>query len=268
MLERPVRIGVQLAPQHASWMHVRDAAVRAEDLGVDLLVGWDHFFPLTGDPDGAHFEGWMLLGAIAEATSRIELGPLVTSAPFRNPDLVADMARTIDHVSAGPDGGGRFILGIGSGWFDRDFLEYGFEFGTAGSRLDVLGDALPRIRSRWAKLNPVPVRRIPILIGGAGEKKTLRLVAEHADIWHTFVPPAELPHKLEVLRSWCETVGRDMDEIELSSGTSVRALGSLDRGVLDEQFALGVRTFIAAVDGPDYDLTPVQELMAWRDSIA
>jgi probable F420-dependent oxidoreductase len=260
-VRRPLRVGVQLAPQHASVAQLRDAALRAEDLGADVLVGWDHFFPLTGDPDGRHYEGWMLLAALAEATSRVELGPLVSSAPFRNPDLVADMARTIDHIS-----GGRFILGLGSGWFERDFDEYGYEFGTAGSRLDLLGEALPRIRSRWSQLNPAPTRRIPILIGGSGERKTLRLVAQHADMWHTFVPPAELPHKLDVLRSWCDEVGRDIADIEITSGTSVRALGSLDEVVLDEQFALGITTFIAAVDGPDYDLDPLRRLVAWRDS--
>lgn len=259
MTDRPVRVGVQLAPQHATVAQLRDAALRAEDLGVDLVLGWDHFFPLTGDPDGPHFEGWMLLAALAEATSRVELGPLVSSAPFRNPDLVADMARTIDHISAG-----RFVLGLGSGWFERDFAEYGFEFGSPGSRLDVLADALPRIRSRWSTLNPAPTRRIPILIGGAGERKTLRLVAEHADIWHTFVSPAELPHKLDVLRAWCDEVGRDIRQIEISSGTSVRALGSIDRSVLDQQLALGVTTIIAAVDGPDYDLAPIRGLLEWR----
>jgi probable F420-dependent oxidoreductase len=267
MTERPIRVGVQLAPQHATFAQLRDATLRAEDLGVDLVVGWDHFFPLTGDPDGAHFEGWMLLAALAEATTRVELGPLVSSAPFRNPDLVADMARTIDHVSAGSSGRGRFVLGLGSGWFERDFTEYGFEFGTAGSRLDVLAEALPRIRSRWDALTPAPTRSIPILIGGSGERKTLRLVAQYADIWHTFVPPAELPHKLDVLRAWCEDAGRDVGEIEISSGTSVRSLGSLDRGVLDEQLALGVTTFIAAVDGPDYDLGPIAGLLEWRDRL-
>ncbi len=264
--DRPVRVGVQVAPQHTPYARLRDVVQELEDLGVDVVFNWDHFFPLTGDPDGLHFESWTMLAAIAEQTSRIEFGPLVNCTAYRNPDLQADMARTIDHISARA-GTGRFIFGTGSGWFERDFTEYGYDFGTVGSRLDALAEDLPRIRSRWEKLNPKPTRRIPILIGGGGEKKTLRLVAEHADIWHSFSDLPTLERKLDILREHCAAVGRDVDEIEISTGVSVRGMGSIAPDVLEQQYALGVRLFEPAIDGPDFDLSSVRAVLAWRESM-
>jgi probable F420-dependent oxidoreductase len=255
-LTNPVCIGVQLAPQHASYSLLRDRVREIEDLGADVLFNWDHFFPLSGEPDGLHFEAWSLLAAWAEQTSRIELGPLVNCNSYRNPDLQADMARTIDHISDG-----RFIFGTGSGWFERDYAEYGYEFGTAGRRLDALAVDLPRIEARWAKLNPAPVRRIPVLIGGGGEKKTLKIVAKHADIWHSFSDQETLERKLGILSEWCAEVGRDIDEIEISTETRGRSESDADA-----LYGLGTRLFTVGVSDPDHDLTDVKRWLAWRDA--
>ncbi|MEZ5190795.1 MAG: LLM class F420-dependent oxidoreductase [Schumannella sp.] len=263
MPERPVRVGVQIAPQHATYAELRDCVARLEDLGVDIVFNWDHFFPLTGDPDGRHFEAWTMLAAMAEQTSRVEFGPLVNCNGYRNPDLQADMARTVDHISA-KDGVGRLIFGTGSGWARRDYEEYGYEFGTAGSRLDALAADLPRIRARWEAMNPRPTRRIPILIGGGGEQKTLRIVAEHADIWHCFSDAETLSRKLAVLREHCVAVGRDPDEIECSTGYTPRHDTMLRNA--DEKHELGFRLFEIPIEAGD-DLRAVRELLAWRDAL-
>jgi probable F420-dependent oxidoreductase len=259
MTTRPVRLGVQLAPQHAPYELIRDTATELEELGVDILFNWDHFFPLSGDRDGLHFESWTMLAALAEQTHRVELGALVNCHSYRNPSLQADMARTIDHISA-KGGEGRFLFGTGSGWFERDYVEYGYEFGTVGERLDALARDLPIIRSRWQALNPQPTREIPILIGGGGEKKTLRIVAEHADIWHSFSDAPTLERKLGVLAEHGRAVGRDTSEIETSVEVRSRTMAEAD-----ELRAMGASLFTLGITGPQYDLAKVREWLAWRD---
>jgi probable F420-dependent oxidoreductase len=254
---RGVRIGVQLQPEHADYAQLRAAAVAAEDAGVDVVFTWDHFFPLSGDRDGKHFECWTMLAAWAEATDRVELGALVSSVGYRNPDLLADMARTVDHIS-----GGRLVLGIGAGWQQRDYDEYGYDFGTAGSRLADLERALPRIAARWSRLNPPPVHRIPVLIGGGGESKTLRYAARHADIWHGFGDAATIAHKHAVLDRWCDQEGRDPAAIERSV--------SVDPG--QEQDAAGLHEagstfFVVRLTGPAYDLAGVRGWLRFRDAV-
>ena len=254
-MNRPVRIGVQIQPQHADYAEIRRAVAAAEEAGVDAVFNWDHFFPLYGEADGKHFECWTMLGAWAEATERVEIGALVTCNSYRNPELLADMARTVDHIS-----GGRLILGIGAGWFERDYDEYGYDFGTPGRRLDALAEALPRIEKRFSRLNPAPTRDIPVLIGGGGEKKTLRYTARHADIWHGFGDATTLKRKNGILDEWCRTEGRDPDEIERSAGVS----GSPD----DDGPALvdaGTTFFTVGLTGPSYDVAKVADWVAFRD---
>lgn len=257
---RPVRIAAQMAPQHATYETIREAAGRLEDMGVDVIFNWDHFYPLSGEPDGLHFESWTMLAALAEQTRRVEIGALVNCNSYRNANLQADMARTIDHISA-RGGRGRFIFGTGSGWFQRDYDEYGYEFGTKGSRLDALARDLPTIEGRWGALNPAPTRKIPVLIGGGGEKKTLRIVATHADIWHSFSDPETLEHKLGVLARHGEDVGRDVSEIEIST-----EIGNRDVAEVEKVRALGASLFTVGLSGPDYDLDTVQKWLDWRDA--
>ncbi|GJF11492.1 LLM class F420-dependent oxidoreductase [Mycolicibacterium cyprinidarum] len=256
----PIRIGVQLQPQHTSqYRHLRDAVLRCEDLGVDVVFNWDHFFPLYGDPDGAHYECWTMLGAWAEQTSRIEIGALVSCNSYRNPELLADMARTVDHISDG-----RLILGIGSGWKKKDYDEYGYDFGTAGSRLDDLAEAMPRIEARLGALNPQPTRDIPILIGGGGERKTLRLVAQYADVWHSFSDRDSYPRKAEILARHCADVGRDPAVIERAAEAKATSEDSLSDNA-EALAGLGVTMLTSGVNGPDYDLAPAAALCGWRD---
>jgi probable F420-dependent oxidoreductase len=252
-----VKIGVQVRPMHVEFAAMRRAWRDAEELGVDTIFTWDHFFPLRGDPRGNHVECMAAMASMAEVTERAEIGALVCCNSYRNPELLADAHRTIDHIS-----GGRVILGVGAGWFQRDYDEYGYEFGTAPDRGRALGEALPRIRSRLDKLVPPPLRRMPILIGGSGPKVTLRLVAEHADAWHSFGDAEAFREKDGILREHCARVGRNSDEIERTWGAPSDAAGA------DALVDAGVQHIIQGLDGhgPRYDLGPLRELVQWRDA--
>src|SRR5262245_9494151 len=143
---RPFKVGVTIHPQQCTIQQLRDAWRRADDLGVDSIWFWDHFFPLYGNPNGNHFECWSLLAAAAIDTRAPQIGPMVSCIGYRNPDMIASVAATVDQLS-----GGRLVLGLGAGWFERDYAEYGYEFGETRDRVRTLKEALPRIRSRIAK---------------------------------------------------------------------------------------------------------------------
>lgn len=255
----PVTVGVQIQPQHTSMDQMREAILEVEALGADAIYTWDHFYPLYGDPDGRHYEGIATLAMIAAITTKVDVGALVICNSYRNPELLADAHRTIDHIS-----GGRAILGIGAGWFEKDYDEYGYEFGEAPDRLRALSAALPRIESRLGKLNPPPVNgTLPIMIGGAGPKVTLKLVAKHAQWWHSFGSPRVYAQKSEILAEHCAKIGRDPAEIKRAWGMHE---GLIDN--VDELAAAGVDQMIIGIGGNDdagYDLDGVRELIAWRD---
>ena len=250
-----IRIGVQLHPQHTTWASFSAAVRHFEALGCDTIWNWDHFFPLYGEPQGAHFEGWTTLSAMATLTTRAEVGCLVTCNSYRNPALLANMAKTVDHIS-----GGRLILGLGAGWFERDYTEYGYTFGTAPDRLRALKEALPIIQQRWAVDVPPPTRPIPILIGGGGEKVTLRLTAQHAQIWHGFGPVETFKHKCAVLDAWCAQLGRDPQTIE-------RSVSPSKGESLDAFLEAGATHFILGVGEP-WDYAAVEAALRWREGVA
>lgn len=206
-----IRVGVQLYSKQCTVEELRAAWKLADDMGIDSMWVWDHFFAGGEDADQRHYEAWTLLSAMAADTKRAQIGVLVSCNSWRNPDLLADMARTVDHLA-----GGRAVLGIGAGWNEYEYNEYGYEFGTAKDRLQALEEGLKRIKRRLAKLDPPPLGPLPILVGGEGEKVTLRLAAEYADEWSGFGPVEQFVHKSAVLDQWCERVGRDPSEVERS----------------------------------------------------
>jgi probable F420-dependent oxidoreductase len=256
-MSHPIRLGIQIHPQHAPYDRMRAAAIEAEERGADIVLNWDHFFPLSGDPDGLHYECMTQLASFAEVTSRVEIGPLVLCNSYRNPNLVADMARTIDHIS-----GGRFILGIGAGWFERDYTEYGYRFGEGRDRARALRESLPVIEDRLARLNPPPVRPIPLMVAGSGEQVMLRLVARHADIWHGFGDPDKLRRKHAVIDEWCAVEGRDPAEIERSTGVDEER-GDVSYG--DELLEVGSTLLTFGLRAPDFDLSFLDAWVRWRD---
>lgn len=248
-----LRVGVQLHPQATTVADLRSAWKAADGMGADSIWLWDHFYPLYGDPDAEHFEAWTLMAAMASETQNARLGTLVTGNSYRNPELLADMARTADHIS-----GGRLYLGVGSGWFERDYEEYGYDFGTAIGRLRQLEADLPRMRNRLAKLNPPPMGDLPLLIGGSGEKVTLRLVAEHADAWNTFGPPDHFAAKNAVLDEWCSRTDRDPAEIERTVAVNADDVDEVGRYV-----EAGADHVIVMI-GPKFDLDPLATLIEQR----
>ncbi|BBY35720.1 LLM class F420-dependent oxidoreductase [Mycolicibacter minnesotensis] len=248
-----VKIGVQIHPQNTTMSDLRAGWQGVDDLGVDSLWTWDHFFPpLYGSAEESHFEGWQILAAMAVTTTKVsQIGMLVTGGGYRNPDLLADMARTLDHLS-----GGRAVLGIGSGWMDKDEIEYGYPGRTPRQRLDFLAEALPRIRRRLGLLQPGPIGRLPVLIGGNGERRTLRLVAQHADMWNGYGDADTVRVKNAVIDRWCDELGRDPREIERTVW-----IERADPDLMAALIEAGAEHLILGLRAP-YDLHEVERLVA------
>lgn len=224
-----VKFGLFLPQVGIPWSAIRERAQLADRLGFDSILFVDHMWA-RGMPDLEHLEAWTLMTATAGVTTRLRIGALVLCNSYRNPALLAKMASTLDVISDG-----RLLLGLGAGWMEEEYHAYGYPFPPIGKRLDQLEESLAIITDLFTKHrttceganysvvdapnSPKPIQkpRPPILIGGAGEKRLLRLVARYADLWNCPNNVAtELPHKLDVLRNHCASIGRDPNEIVVS----------------------------------------------------
>ena len=225
-----VKLGALAWNQYTPWSDLREAGIRADRLGFDSIWTWDHLYPIVGSHEGPILEGWLTLAAWAERTEHVQIGLMVGANTFRNPALVAKMATTLDHIS-----GGRAVLGIGGAWFETEHRAYGLEFGgSPGERLRWLEEAVKIMRgmlhgetpsgerfytTHEVRNDPAPLQdRLPLLIGGGGEKKTLRIVARYADACNVGGGFDNVKRKDEILRRHCEEVGRDESEIERTVG--------------------------------------------------
>lgn len=228
-----VKLGALCWNQYTDWPSLREAGMRADRLGFDTLWTWDHLYPIVGDHTGPMLEPYAVLAAWAEVTERARIGLMVGANPFRNPALVAKQITAIDHISDG-----RAILGIGAAWFETEHSGLGIEFGSSpGERLRWLEEAAPILRGmldgtrpssdgrypvKEALNEPPPIQaHLPMLIGGGGERKTLRIVARWADACNVGGGFENVKRKDEILRRHCEEIGRDESEIERTAGVGI-----------------------------------------------
>jgi probable F420-dependent oxidoreductase len=260
-----ITIGVTIHPQHTTTDELLATFQQADAMGIDTLWTWDHFFPLTGDLNGTSFEAWSVLSACGVQTKRAQIGCLVHGIGYRNPALLSAMAKTLDHFL-----GGRLILGLGAGWHERDYVEYGYDYGTKGSRLRDLERGIEIIKARWAIDNPKPPRgAVPIMVGGSGEKVTLRIVAQHADLWHSNGTPEEWVRKSGILDGWCAQVGRDPKAIKRSVSVFDQRFESKESFLadlnsrLDAYAETGVDDLLLGLGAP-YDLRILDAALNWR----
>jgi F420-dependent oxidoreductase-like protein len=224
-----IRFGIHAGQQNASYEDFVALWQRAEELGFDWVSDFDHFLPIYSDPSGPCFEGPTLLAAMAAQTERVRCGMLVTGVTYRHPAVLANIVATLDHIS-----GGRIEYGLGAAWYALEHEQYGIPFPPIGERMDMLDETCRILRSMWtqetttfagrhfqledARCEPKPRQQhLPLVIGGSGERRTLRIVAEHADVWNSFLgDPNEHERLLGVLDRHCADVGRDPGDIRRS----------------------------------------------------
>jgi len=232
-----------------SWESIYDIVSHCERTGWDGVYFADHFMPNAPDSqqplDGDMLECWSVIAALAATVPRVRLAPLVTSVTYRHPAVLANIAAAVDQISHG-----RLTLGVGAGWQLNEHAVYGIPLGSIRERMDRFAEAVEVLRAllsqqrttfsgeyfelQDAPCQPGPVQdRMPLLIGGGGERRTLRIAAKYADEWNAWTTPELLAHKLSVLRAHCEEIGRDAGQIHVS--TQARLLLSTDKRWLDEK---------------------------------
>jgi F420-dependent oxidoreductase-like protein len=255
-----LRFGIHAGQQFSDFASYLELWQTVEELGLDWASVFDHFMPIQADPTGPCFEGYTLLAAMAAHTQRLRIGMIVTGVTYRHPALMAKMAATIDHIS-----GGRLEFGIGGAWYELEHSQYGIPFPPIGQRLGMMGEAAQIIKSLWtqertsfdgrhyqltdAMAEPKPLQRprIPLWIGGSGEKVTLRWVAREADGWNTSLTPLDaFDHKLGVLAQHCAAVGRDPSEIRIQG--VLRAVLGADEHEAEEQLRARAMAQVTTVD--------------------
>jgi alkanesulfonate monooxygenase SsuD/methylene tetrahydromethanopterin reductase-like flavin-dependent oxidoreductase (luciferase family) len=290
----PIRIGFQVWGQSVSWPDLMAAGERVERLGFDSLFANDHLMPILGDEHGpvvgSHgpvYEGWMTLGAWAARTSRVPLGMMVCGVGYRNVGLTVKMATALDHAS-----GGRAMLGLGAGWHEPEHRAFGYDVLSLGDRISRLDEASRLARcaldggsvnqdGRWVsghelRNDPPPVQaRMPLLVGGSGERRTLRIVARDADIWNGEGDPETYAHKNGVLDAHCAEIGRDPATIRRTVGVSPVCIRKTRAAAVDALAAILVtqgasadqgRTWAASSSLADTQDEVVRLLRAWRSA--
>ncbi|HKD65551.1 MAG TPA: TIGR03560 family F420-dependent LLM class oxidoreductase [Candidatus Binataceae bacterium] len=243
MSQHPVRFGIQTPQQQAQWTDLRGLWQKADLWGYDSLWVFDHFYPIMGaDPAGPCMEGWTALSALSQQTRRARIGALVNGNTYRNPCITAKMAATLDHLSAG-----RFVLGIGAGWYELEHDSFGVDFKTVGWRLQALDEACQIIKGMFtedkftlhgkrysvsdAVCSPKPIQKPhpPLMVAGTGEKVLLKIVARYADLWNAGGSAERMGHLIAVLKRHCDSIGRDSAEIEKTMITSLCYRASAER---------------------------------------
>ena len=243
------RYAIKTPPHHGQWSEYLDIWREADQIeSFESAWNFDHFYPTSEPFDGPCLEGWTMLAALAQATSRLQLGCMVSAVPYRHPAVIANMAATIDIIS-----GGRFVLGLGAGWHEEESAAYGLPLGTMKERMDRFEEGVEVVLSLLTKDETTfegqyyqlvnarcepkgPQQPPPLVIGGVGKRRTLRVVARHAQMWDSlFIPPAEWPALHQVLVEHCEDIGRNPSEI--TSLTHVKFIGGDDPKQLAEKAA-------------------------------